>query len=213
MKNTNLSILFVVSLFLCFSPVLSQSQSSTETSGNQTLKIQFREMLDKSESYTEYKVIKGTKLSQYSRAVQDSLKVNRNEIRTLKNQLNDQKSQITQLSKRITDLENQLEKSEELRESLSFLGINIPKVTYQLIVWIIIGVLTVFGVFAYSSFIRSNIVKSKTSKEYKALGEEFEDHKKKSHEKQIKMGRDLQTERNLIEELKTKIKAKSPRNP
>lgn len=212
MKNTNFSILFVVALFLYCSPIFGQSQSSTETPGNQSLKTQFQEMLDKSETYTEYKVITRTNLSQYSRAVQDSLKADRNEINTLKNRVNEQKSQITQLSKRITDLENQLAKSEELRGSLSFLGITFNKITYHLIVWLIIGIVTAFSVFAYSNFIRSNIIKSKTKKEYKVLEKEFEEHKKINHEKQIKMGRELQTERNKLEELKTKFKAKPPGN-
>ena len=209
MKYKNLSILLALVLFISFTPTFGQDLSTTEPSADQSLKSQFQEILDRSETYTEYKVIKRTDLSQYSKAVQDSLRTNRVEINTLKNTVNDQKSQISELSKRITDLENQLAESEELRESLSLLGLNIYKTTYHLIVWLIIGVLLIFGVFAYTSFIRSNIITSKSIKEYKALEVEFEDHKKKSYEKQLKIGRELQTERNKIEELKTKIKAKT----
>ena len=210
MKNNNLSILFTLAFFLFSAPVFSQAQSSSEAPGNQTLKYRFQEMLDKSETYTEYKVIKRTNLSQYSEAVQDSLHANRLEINTLKAKVNEQKSQLTQLSNRITDLETQLATSEELRESLSFLGINFNKVTYHLIVWVIIGGLLFFGVFAYSSYIRSYRVTSKSRKEYKALEVEIEEYKKKSHEKQIKMGRELQTERNRVEELKARFKSKTP---
>lgn len=209
MKYKNLSILLALVLLISFTPTFGQDSSTTEPSADQSLKSQFQEILNRSETYTEYKVIKRTDLSQYSKAVQDSLRTNRVEINTLKNTVNDQKSQISQLSKRITDLENQLAESEELRESLSLLGLNIYKTTYHLIVWLIIGVLLIFGVFAYTSFIRSNIITSKSIKEYKALEVEFEDHKKKSYEKQLKIGRELQTERNKIEELKTKIKAKT----
>ena len=210
MKNTNQILLLAVTLFLFSAPVICQSQSSTEAPGDQTLKTQFQEMLDKSESYTEYKVIKRTKLTVYSRAVQDSLKANRNEINTLKNKVNDQESQISQLSNRITELEDQLKESEELREGLTFLGINIHKITYHMIVWTIIGVLAAFGIFSYTSFVRSNIIRSKTNKEFKTLEVELEEHKKKSHEKQIKVARELQTERNKVEELKTKIKTNNP---
>lgn len=213
MKNNNLSVLLALLLFASFTPTFGQDASTTEPSGDQPLKSQFQEILDRSETYTEYKVIKRTDLRQYSKAVQDSLQTNRVEISTLKNTVDDQKSQISQLSKRITDLENQLAESEELRESLSLLGLNIYKTTYHLIVWLIIGVLLTFGIFAYTSFIRSNIITSKSIKEYKALELEFEDHKKKSHEKQLKIGRELQTERNKIEELKTKIKAKTTGKP
>jgi len=200
----------VVAFFLCCAPVFSQSQSTAETPENQSLKTQFQEMLDKSESYTEYKVIKKTNLSQYSKAVQDSLETYGVEINALKNAVNDQKSQISQLSERITELETQLAESEELRGSLSLLGLNIKKTTYHLIVWVIIGALLAFGIFAYSNFIRSNIITSKTIKKYRVLEAEFEDHKKKSYEKQIKIGRELQTERNKVDDLQAKIKAKTP---
>ena len=202
MKNSN----FIITVFLLFisSAVFSQSEDP-----NQTLRQQFQDMLESSESYTEYKVIKRTNLSEYSRAVQDTLANNRNQISGLNNEVADLKSQVNQLSTRITDLESQLEESEALRESLVFLGIPLHKATYHLIVWILISGLVVFGVFAYTSFMRSNKVTSKTRKEIKELELEYEEHKKKSHEKQIKMGRELQTERNLVEELKAKLKAKS----
>jgi len=211
MKNTNLIYLLAFVLLLFVSPVPVHAQDA-ENVGPQTLKRQFQEMLDKSETYTEYKVIKRSRLSQYSKAVQDSINANRNEIRSLKSKVAEQQNQISTLSKKIEELEEELAKSEELRESLLFLGISLNKATYHVIVWLIIAGLVVFGGMAYTSFIRSNKITSKTKKEYKALEVEYEEHKKKSHEKQIKMGRELQTERNRVEELKTKIKAKSQSN-
>lgn len=206
MKNSNLVIIFI---FLLYS---FSGYSQQEETGSQTLNDQFNEMLETSESYTEYKVIKRTKLSEYSRAVQDSLGESRSEIAGLKNQVNDLNGQVSQLTTRISDLEAQLEASERLRESLVFLGIKMNKTTYHTLVWIIIGGLAVFGIFAYTSFIRSNRITSKIRKEIKEIELEFEEHRKKSHEKQIKMGRELQTERNLVEELRTKLKAKPSAN-
>jgi len=210
MKNTPFiltlaGILIVLNLSVISSVVIAQ-----DISADQSLNEQFQEMLDNAESYTEYKVIKRTTLNQYSKAVQDSLSANRNDIRSLKSQVDDQKSQISQLSNRISDLEAQLATSEELRESLSFLGLNLNKSTYHMIVWGLIIGLTVFGIFAYSSFVRSNIITTKTKKDYAALEIEFDEHKKSAHEKQIKIARELQTERNTVEELKTKLKAKNP---
>ncbi|MCG8308490.1 MAG: hypothetical protein MI975_13940 [Cytophagales bacterium] len=209
MKNN----ILVPVLFLFLSPFIVNAQSEEGSQQNPTLRSQFQEMLEKSETYTEYKVIKRTSLSQYSRAVQDSLNARKTEINSLKSTVADQKSQIGTLSSRITELEAQLEKSEALRGSLTFLGLNLNKATYHTIVWVIIIALAAFGVFAYTSFVRSNKITSNTKKEYKSLEVEYEEHKKKSHEKQIKMGRELQTERNMVEELKTKLKAKSPGKP
>ena len=210
MKNTILvpvlSFFFLV--FTFSSAVLAQEDGDANV--DNSLKGQFQEMLDKSEDYTEYKVIRKTRLNTYSRAVQDSIAAYQKEIGSLKVNVAEQKSQISSLNERISDLESQLAESEDLRESLSFLGMNLNKATYHVIVWVIIAGLVVFGVFAYSSFIRSNAITAKSKKEYKTLELEYEEHKKRSHEKQIKMGRELQTERNRVEELKSKIKAKTP---
>lgn len=198
---------FVGSSFVCF----SQTESASE--GNQPLRTQFQEMLDKSETYTDYKVIRRTNLDQFVRAMQDSLNTNRAEINQLKGTIATQKEEINSLRGRISVLEGQLAESEKLRDSLSFLGLNINKATYHTIVWIIIAALVVFGIFMYSSFYRSNKITAKSKKEYESLKTEFEEHKKKSHERQIKMGRELQTERNKVEELKAKLKSKTPGKP
>jgi len=212
MNKTYYRFALTIVILLISISVFSQSETSADQQGVQSLKTQFQEMLDKSESYTDYKVIKRTSLSQYNKAVQDSLKVNRNKINSLNTQVGEQKSQITQLSTRISDLETQLATSEDLRESLVVLGIVMNKATYHMIVWLIICGLTVFGIFAYGSFIRSNKITTKSKKNLETLEVEYDEHKKNSHEKQIKIGRELQTERNKVEELKSKLKTKSSGN-
>lgn len=203
MKNSSFALALI---FL--STISFMVHGQAEDSADQTIRGQFQEMLESSESYTEYKVIKRTKLNEFSRSVQDSLATGRTQISSLNNEVADLKSQVSQLTTRISDLEAQLDKSEKLRESLAFLGIQMNKATYHLFVWVIIAALAVFGVFAYTSFMRSNKITTKTKKEMNALEVEYDEHRKKSHEKQIKMGRELQTERNHVEELKTKLKAR-----
>ncbi len=206
MKNSTLIII----LFLLISlPSFGQSTTQSNDTGDKNLRQQFQEMLDKSETYTEYKVINRSKLSDYTRAVQDTLAQYRKTIKALRDEVADQKSQIGQLTRRIEDLETQLARSEELRESLTFLGVEMYKTTYHLFVWIVIGGLAAFGVFAYTSFMRSNRITAKTKKEFRELELEFEEHKKRNYEKQIKLGRELQTERNKVEELRMKLKGKS----
>lgn len=208
MKNTNLTSLFVIVLLLLISSADISAQNEAK-GGSQTLREQFQEIIDKSETYTEYKVIRRTKLDQYSKSVQDTLNTNRSQINGLNRKVADQQDQISSLRGQITALEAQLADSEEQRNNLSFLGINLNKATYHIIVWVIIAALAVFGIIAYSSFMRSNVITTKTKKEYKELEVEYEDHKRNSHERQIKTGRELQTERNKVEELKAKLKAKT----
>ncbi len=210
MKNIKFPFLFVLVLFLYCIPSINYAQDASEGEVAKDLKTQYNEMLESSETFTDYKVIKKSTLYQYSKAVGDSLQENRDEINALKIESAENKAKINQLSSKITELEEQLATSEELRESLTFLGINMSKSTYHSIVWTLIGGLAIFGAFAYVSFTRSNSVTTTTKKDFDKLQTEFEQHKVRSHEKQIKIARELQTERNAVEELKTKLKAKTP---
>lgn len=203
MKNSSFALILML---LVAVSVMAYSQG--EEGSKQTIRAQFQEMLDNSESYSEFKVIKKTGLVEFSSALQDSLDAGRMQISSLKREAAELKRQESQLTTRISDLEDQLKESEELRDSLAFVGIQMNKTTYHLLVWVVIATLAVFGVFAYGSFMRSNKSTSKTRKAMKSLEVEFDEHRKKSHEKQIKMGRELQTERNLVEELKTKLKSR-----
>lgn len=209
MKNTNIKFLIFCVLFLTGRMVFGQATTSGNQAQDNSLKGQFNDMIEHSETYTEYKVIKRSKLRQYAKAVQDTIAKNRKNIGALELKVDEQNSQISQLSARIEDLEAQLKKSEELRGSLVFLGVALNKATYHIIVWVLICGLAAFGVFAYSSYMRSNHITAKSKKEYKELELTFEEHKKKSHERQIKAGRELQTERNKVEELKSQLKSKS----
>lgn len=209
MKNVKFPFLFGLVLFLYCIPSINYAQDTSGEEGEKDLRTQYNEMLESSESYTDYKVVKKSTLNQYSKAVRDSLQENRDEIKALKKETAEHKAKISQLSNKITELEGQLAKSEELRESLAFIGINMSKSTYHSIVWTLIGGLAIFGAFAYVSFVRSNSVTTATKKDFDKLQSEFEDHKANSYEKQIKIARELQTERNSVEELKTKLKAKT----
>ncbi len=168
---------------------------------------QYQELIGKAESYNEYKVIKNSVLSQYNKAVQDTIALSKTTILSLENMVNEQANQINQHSSKITSLENQLAESEKLRNSLTFLGIPLGKRFYHTIVWLIIAGLAVFSTFAYTSFVRGNIVAKKTAKDKEIIEIQFEEHRKTAHEKQLKMARELQTERNLVEELKAKMKS------
>jgi len=208
MKKTLIIILSGLGIF-CGLSLQAQTTDEPTVPSAPSLGQQYQEMISKAESYNEYKVIKNSVLGQYNKAVQDTIALSKTTITSLENKVDEQANQITQHSSKITSLENQLAESEKLRNSLTFLGIPFGKSLYHAIVWIIIGVLALFSTFAYSSFVRGNIVTKKTLKDKENIEIQFEEHRKTTHEKQLKMARELQTERNLVEELKAKLKSGS----
>ncbi|MDZ7604973.1 MAG: hypothetical protein U5K79_05150 [Cyclobacteriaceae bacterium] len=205
MKKTFIIVMSGLAIF-CGLTLNAQTINQPSVPSAPSLGQQYQEMIGKAESYNEYKVIKNTLLGQYNKAVQDTIALSKTTITSLENKVDEQANQITQHSSKITSLENQLAESEKLRNSLTFLGIPLGKRFYHTIVWVIIAGLALFSTFAYSSFVRGNIVAKKTLKDKELLEIQFEEHRKTAHEKQLKMARELQTERNLVEELKGKMK-------
>jgi len=208
MKKTLIIVLSGLAIF-CGLSLQAQTTDEPTVPSAPSLGQQYQEMISKAESYNEYKVIKNSVLGQYNKAVQDTIALSKTTITSLENKVDEQANQITQTSSKVTSLENQLAESEKLRNSLTFLGIPFGKRLYHTIVWIIIGALALFSAFAYSSFVRGNIVAKKTLKDKENIEIQFEEHRKTTHEKQLKMARELQTERNLVEELKAKLKSSS----
>lgn len=202
-------VLILLILCACIvEPIHGNAQVITPPSGSSspTLEQQYQEMINKAENYNEYKVIKGTVLSQYSKAVQDSIAQYQSTIATLQGSTSGQANEIQTLKNEIATIETKLTESEKLRNSLSFLGIPIGKAIYHTLVWIIIAGLGIFGSVSYTSYVKGSIQTKKASKEMQKLEMQMEEYRKTSNEKQMKLARDLQTERNLVEELKAKLK-------
>lgn len=78
-------------------------------------------------------------------------------------------------------------------------------------VWGIIFGLAVFVFLGYGSHIRSQKLFHVTRKEFMKLVDDFESLKKSAHEKKIKLGRELQTERNKVMELEARLKDNTDR--
>jgi hypothetical protein len=198
-----LTLIAAVAIFI--SPALCQSPDTEEKS----LQEQFTDLAENAESYNQFKVITKANIDAFSKALSDSLAMKGELIASLQSQFDDLKLQLGEMSERTAALEVQLNESEKLRQSFSFLGINMHKATYHLLVWSIVGLMAGLVIFAYSGYLKNNRVTVTTKKRLSDLEVEFEMHRKKNHEKQIKMGRELQTERNLVEELRAKLKSRT----
>jgi hypothetical protein len=94
-----------------------------------------------------------------------------------------------------------LNESNEKVNTVSFIGIAVTKETYNLIMW---GLVLIFGATAAIVIARSGSstreAKYRTQL-YSELEEEYRVYKAKAVEKEKKMARELQTERNKIDEL------------
>ena len=96
---------------------------------------------------------------------------------------------------------NALLAGEPATKSISFFGIDLPLLIYNIIVW---GLAIFFGIYAFYVIARSGGHKTEAeyrTRLYSELEDEFKAYKSKANEKEKKLARELQTERNKLDEL------------
>lgn len=195
-------IILLLSL-LAARPILAQSPvQPTIDLQKATLTERFQIMKSKSETFNEYKVIKENVLDGVLKVVMDT-------IRRGKAQLHESASTISRLEGELKNTQEALRQKEASFQDLvyasthiSVIGINVGKTTFLTIVTVIIialglllGVLTGKLKLVYSS-IREKIELVNTTLY------ELDEYKRKSLDKQTKLSRELQNERNKLMELR-----------
>lgn len=170
-----------------------------------SLNGQYEVLLKHSWIQQGYKVVNPNRLTSLWKSVNDT-------INEYKKQLSASKQQSVNLEKQLTELKAQsTNKEEKISESpkvsvneIRVLGIYLNADTYNWIVWGIILVLAI----ALTTILLTTAKRGNDSKHHKQLydeiSSEYQSFKTKAKEKELKLARELQTERNTIEELLAK---------
>ncbi|WP_207428178.1 hypothetical protein [Pedobacter sp. SYSU D00535] len=201
MKKTTLSFLLAISLFLI--SLTSTAQDSLRTA-DRSLNGQYQEMLRRSWTQQGYKVVHPSRLSALWKSVQDSLRAERKKSPQLRQQVDEQRQTIEELKKQVATHQANLEKSEAAVNEVQLLGMSVDKVTYNSIMWGIVAVLALalaIVVFTAGKSVREARYRRQL---YDELSTEYQAYKVKANDKEKKLARELQTERNKIEELLNK---------
>ncbi|MFD2873607.1 hypothetical protein ACFS5N_14070 [Mucilaginibacter ximonensis] len=125
-------------------------------------------------------------------------------LRGVRNQLKTANDKTTVQAKTIDSLRAAVKAKEEAltkTDSISFIGIALAKSTYNMIMW---GLVLVLGIIAAVVIARTGGYRKEAvyrTTLYNELEEEFKTFKAKANEKEKKLARELQTERNKLDEL------------
>ena len=181
---------------LLITMLLSVSSFSQQASDTLSIPEQFDRIYRISTSYQEYKVIKKTRFQQLKQHVSDSLNTLKKEVENKDALILSQKDSIKDIKEIASTFEADYRQTLTRTHSINFLGIEVAKSTYNLVVWSAIGVLVIFLLYFIYKFRNSNIVTTQAKSDLQELEEEFAVHKKKSLEREQKLRRQLQDEIN-----------------
>jgi len=193
MKTLFLSLTIVS----CF---ITQAQNP-ETTAN-TIDVQFKNLIEESNDFQEYKVIEQAQINQLRKNINEHIQKLNENISSLEGSITTKDNKIGSLEKELAEANKELSKVKAERNSMNFLGIQTNKGVYNTIVWAIVGVLGFLFVLMSMRFKSSNATTKAAKNELKLVEDELEDLRHKSIEKVQKLGRELQDERNKLSKLK-----------
>jgi hypothetical protein len=181
----------------------SFGQTPTEAlEGQYTLKDRFAIMKAKSQTYQNYKVIKESVLDGVWKIVQDSIQVKQAAIGQAHQQINQLKAEVSQTQQMMKQKEASVQGIVFASDHINVLGIDFGKGLFLSIVGILLAAL--IGFLAFVMMRMKVLDKSIREKNLtiSMVTSEYEDYKKKAMDKQTKLSRELQDERNRLQELR-----------
>ena len=196
----------VIFIFLLI-PLASIAQDEV-TDADKSIAETYKYLYDNSETYNAYKVFRISSINALLDKVQDTLRVHKQTIADGQQQIADLNTTIENLKLKMEELDLELKQTQKVAGSISLFGLLISKTTYNIILWSIITGLIILLAIAYGSHARSLRLYSIARKEFTELNEEFEEYRKTSQENKVKLGRELQTERNKVSDLKSRLAAR-----
>lgn len=189
-------------LIFLFTVVSTYSQETEEklSLDSGPISSQFDYVSKRSGNYradgVRYEVVKETNLYKLRKNVLDSLAAISKKTAELKATISEHETTITSLNKKLEETTSSLTTVSAEKDNMSLLGAQVSKGTYNIILWAIIGALFLFlGLFIYK-FRNSNILTQEAKQNLSELELEYEDHRRRALEREQKISRQLQDERN-----------------
>lgn len=169
-----------------------------------SLKGQYELMLAKSKTMYTYKLINPGRLAGFYKSVTDTIRAERSGHKKAEAKIREQEKTITALNDQIKGKENSLATSNSKVNEISFLGIPFSKGTYNTMVWAIIIILALALTFVTVRSAKSIYEAKYRTGLYEEISQEYQAYKVKANEKEKKLARELQDERNKLDDYKSR---------
>ncbi|WP_461789790.1 hypothetical protein [Pedobacter sp.] len=177
-------------------------QRDTVKNTDPSLNGQYTFMLSRTRTSPDgYKMIAKYRLDELWKNVMDTLRKEKADKKNLQQKLNDQNKTVNYLKTEISGKEASLTENTNKVNEISILGITFEKGTYNIMMWGIVGALTIALIIVIIRSGKSIGEAKHRTGLYNEIAEEYQAFKSKSVEKERKLARELQDERNKLEEL------------
>ncbi|NOT73907.1 MAG: hypothetical protein HOP08_03190 [Cyclobacteriaceae bacterium] len=194
--------LFALIGLLAFQSLLAQVTETASVDEKSTLRERYVVMKAKSQTYNDYKVVKEFVLDGVWKITMDSLNSGKAVLRETRNK-------VTALETELQSIKTTLLQKEASMEEITYAGthINVLGIDFEKKMFITISAVTVIGLLVLLGALGARLKSQQATISEKSdlidsTNNEFEDYKRKALDRQTKLSRELQNERNKLTEIK-----------
>ncbi|MEZ4856506.1 MAG: tRNA (guanine-N1)-methyltransferase [Gelidibacter sp.] len=194
------TLFFIFASLLIFSTTYAQDNSNDDedklslTEGS--VDNQFEYVIQRSNNYQDYKVVKKTWLYALKAHTMDSLKAIEKNLLETKNVVDSQAKEIATLKSNLSNTQATLDTTNKEKDSMALFGLQMSKTGYNALMWSIIAALLALFILFVFKFKNSNTITKQAKKVLAETEEEFEEHRRNALEREQKVRRQLQDEIN-----------------
>ena len=182
-------------IFTLLALLVLSSAIYAQNKGN-TIEDQFTDVVDKSNNYQEFKVIKKSKIYGLRKNILDSIAALELKVETANTEIDRQKNEINTLTQDLSTTRQNLTTSIEKEDGIELFGVLTKKSIYNAIMWAtILGLVLLLG-FLFYKFKNSHSVTKAAKSKLAETESEFEAHRQKTLENEQVLRRKLQDEIN-----------------
>ena len=161
-----------------------------------TIENQFLKTYSKGKNWHEYKMIDKAHFATLKTSILDSVSKLKKTIVSKEQLITEKQNTITSLKSEIATLDQSLNNAKNQENSISLFGTPVDKDIYNSIVWSIIGILALGMAFFIYKYNNNISITKEAKNNLVEIEEEFENHRKKTIEKEQKLRRQLHDEVN-----------------
>lgn len=164
--------------------------------GSDPIEDDFNELIETSNDYQGYKVVNYEALTRLRDRTVAHIEELRKEITAQENEANSHTDRIEELEAELESTQNELERVNAEKDAITFLGMPFSKGSYMALMWGIVGILVLALLFFIYKYKNSNATTKEARENLRETEKEFDAYRSKALEKEQRLGRLLQDERN-----------------
>lgn len=181
---------------ILFIALLTSATAQDSNSGLNPVEEDFTNLIETSNSYQGYKVVDYDELINLKTRISQYFTKLNEEIISQQKTLDQQQQQIDSLKAELSNTKKELVNVNTEKDAITFLGMPFSKSGYKLIMWSLVGLLVLALIYFIYKYKQSHSHTAEARNKLIITEKEFDVYREKALEKEQRLGRQLQDERN-----------------